>query len=62
MFSCSVGEGPCNPNPCLNGGQCTGEGQTYTCECVGGFTGNTCEIGMSTKTMSSIAIYTMTLE
>ena len=41
----SAGVGPCNPNPCQNGGQCTGEGQTYRCECLSGFAGDRCEDG-----------------
>ena len=38
--------GPCDPNPCLNGGTCTpGAGGTFTCTCSGGFTGPNCQAG-----------------
>ena len=38
-----VGEGPCNPNPCQNGGHCEGQGSTFRCECLSGFAGDHCE-------------------
>jgi polyhydroxybutyrate depolymerase len=34
----------CNPNPCQNGGACTDGINEYTCECIEGYTGNSCEI------------------
>lgn len=34
---------PCDSNPCKNGGTCTNNGETFTCDCTGGWTGNTCE-------------------
>lgn len=35
----------CVPNPCLNGGQCSGEGSTFFgCRCFAGFEGEFCEI------------------
>ena len=40
-----LADGPCNPNPCQNGGKCTGEGSTYRCECLSGFAGDNCEGG-----------------
>ncbi len=33
---------PCAEEPCLNGGTCTAQGETYSCECHGGFAGSTC--------------------
>ncbi|XP_021356254.1 neurogenic locus notch homolog protein 1-like, partial [Mizuhopecten yessoensis] len=35
---------PCDLSPCLNGGTCSASsGSTFTCSCVSGFTGDTCE-------------------
>ncbi|XP_071125493.1 lactadherin-like isoform X1 [Mytilus edulis] len=34
---------PCSPNPCLNGGTCTGvTSSSYTCACATGYTGSIC--------------------
>jgi len=35
--------GPCNPNPCKNGGTCAVDGDQFTCTCAAGFSGDTCE-------------------
>ena len=36
--------GPCQANPCRNGGTCTAQDTTnYTCSCAAGFTGLLCE-------------------
>ena len=38
---------PCDSNPCLNGGTCSDatDGQSYTCNCIGDFTGINCQAG-----------------
>ena len=37
----------CEPNPCEHGGTCTDGVNSYTCECVDGYTGVNCETGMT---------------
>lgn len=32
----------CLPNPCGNGGKCTDEGLTYSCDCTGDWVGDQC--------------------
>ncbi|XP_072013269.1 uncharacterized protein [Amphiura filiformis] len=34
---------PCSPNPCSNGGTCNSVGNSFSCSCRQGFTGNTCQ-------------------
>jgi len=35
---------PCDPNPCQNGGACTPDGSSFTCDCSGtGYSGAKCE-------------------
>uniref|UniRef100_A0A3B4GQ46 Delta like non-canonical Notch ligand 1 n=1 Tax=Pundamilia nyererei TaxID=303518 RepID=A0A3B4GQ46_9CICH len=41
-YFCEIGIDSCQPNPCLNGGNCTNHGLTFTCVCPHGFTGFTC--------------------
>nr|XP_054748894.1 neurogenic locus notch homolog protein 1-like [Lytechinus pictus] len=38
---------PCNPNPCLSGGDCNQNGDTFTCNCPELTTGSTCEMTLS---------------
>ncbi|CAD5124625.1 DgyrCDS12894 [Dimorphilus gyrociliatus] len=38
---CTV-QDPCSPNPCMNSGACSSNGNTFTCTCTGGYTGATC--------------------
>ena len=35
----------CEENPCQNGGVCENEEDTYTCNCIEGFTGDNCDEG-----------------
>ncbi|XP_076021725.1 protein delta homolog 1 [Genypterus blacodes] len=46
---CEVNADSCRLNPCLNGGNCTNRGLTFTCACPDGFTGLTCNdtVGVS---------------
>ncbi len=43
VFASCTQTGPCNPNPCLNGGTCADIGDVAVCTCVGGYSGDTCE-------------------
>ena len=40
--TCEAVISPCEPNPCLNGGTCAGDGASFTCTCAEGFEGPTC--------------------
>ena len=33
---------PCDSSPCENGGTCTNNGDSFSCECAKGFEGETC--------------------
>ncbi|CAB1334897.1 unnamed protein product, partial [Coregonus sp. 'balchen'] len=39
---CEIDTDSCDPNPCLNGGNCTDHGPAFTCACPMGFNGPTC--------------------
>uniref|UniRef100_A0A3P8TNI1 Protein delta homolog 1 n=1 Tax=Amphiprion percula TaxID=161767 RepID=A0A3P8TNI1_AMPPE len=41
---CEISVDSCQPNPCLNGGNCTNHGLAFTCVCPHGFTGPTCSL------------------
>lgn len=42
--TCTAVSGACATNPCQNGGTCSEAGASYTCACIGGYTGTNCEI------------------
>jgi hypothetical protein len=44
----------CNPNPCMNGGQCSETGYTFVCTCAPQYTGTTCNILVSPQPSQSI--------
>ena len=59
MFSVSDIE-ECSSNPCMNGAKCTDAVNSYTCGCIGGYTGTHCETGSSfTMTTSSFLCSSM---
>ena len=35
----------CDPSPCLNGGKCIDDVDSYSCKCAAGYTGDDCETG-----------------
>jgi len=41
---------PCEPNPCVNG-DCTPDGENYTCACDAGWTGTNCDEAACAKTL-----------
>ncbi|XP_042339898.1 protein crumbs homolog 1 [Plectropomus leopardus] len=50
LLGCS-GTPVCEPNPCLNGGECQDLFNTYNCSCAAGWAGRNC--GFSTNTCAS---------
>ena len=34
----------CQPNPCMNNGQCVDGANSFSCSCTHGFTGDDCSI------------------
>ena len=36
----------CDPNPCQNGGSCTDEISSFTCDCVDGYAGELCSVNI----------------
>uniref|UniRef100_A0A3P9M959 Delta like non-canonical Notch ligand 1 n=1 Tax=Oryzias latipes TaxID=8090 RepID=A0A3P9M959_ORYLA len=46
---CEIGVDSCQPNPCLNYGNCTNHGLTFTCVCPPGFSGFTCNDSTSSS-------------
>ena len=45
MDVCVVEIDECSPNPCKNGGNCTGMVNGFSCSCVAGYTGEYCSNG-----------------
>lgn len=45
MFVLNTEQNKCHPNPCRNGGTCTGinEGEGFECTCREGYKGKNCE-------------------
>lgn len=41
---------PCQPNPCQNGGVCSPQGNTFSCQCPPTYMGRCCEIRITTTT------------
>ena len=46
----------CASSPCQNGGTCNDAVNSYTCQCVPGYTGSNCEIGKNLLSVSIISI------
>ena len=41
---------PCKPDPCNNGGNCSGDGKGgFNCACINGYSGQTCNDGIYKK-------------
>ena len=45
IFVLAIDIDECESEPCQNGGTCDDEVNSYTCECVDGYTGLQCETG-----------------
>ena len=59
MFMCCllVDIDECSSDPCMNGGTCTDDFNSYSCACVAGYTGETCDIGMCYVTQALFTLY-----
>lgn len=57
-FPIHTEQNKCHPNPCRNGGTCTGinEGEGFECTCREGFKGKNCE-GNLLLSVSLICVY-----
>ena len=49
-YICSISESPgataCDNNPCQNDGTCAVSGNSYTCSCPDGYSGDNCQTSM----------------
>ena len=46
-FVVAIDINECAGDPCLNGGTCTDGINAFSCQCVAGYEGSTCDIGVS---------------
>ena len=60
MYVCVCASEPndCFPEPCQNGGTCTDGDSSYTCSCLAGWTGTSCDAGTHLYLCSSTFEYT----
>ena len=49
-FSCADVD-RCTSSPCVNGGTCVSQVDSYTCDCLPGYTGLTCQTGLYMSTI-----------
>lgn len=49
--TCEVAVSPCEPSPCLNGGLCTRNDDSFSCTCAMGFQGPTCAARVTCPTL-----------
>ena len=45
----------CASSPCQNGSQCVDDINGYTCQCLPGWTGTSCETGKAEKKINSMS-------
>ena len=56
MFCLLVDIDECSSDPCINGGSCSDEVNAHSCDCVAGYTGEDCEIGMCYTTNTLLTL------
>ena len=47
----------CTEHPCINNGTCVKYDGSYRCQCIQGWTGQNCEIGMSYLTYTIVGYF-----
>ena len=57
MFCLLVDIDECSSDPCMNGGNCSDDVNSYICDCVPGYSGEGCEIGMCYITQAFFTLY-----
>lgn len=45
---------PCDSNPCMNGGTCSAVGNTFSCSCLPGYSGRSCESNLRPGTIEQL--------